>query len=481
MIPFYYWGINDDMKIKRKVLTRKENSNKIDVSTKEKIIEIGKTLVGKTIKEIVGKELDERKVNKGSIGQIIEEVAFGQKPHNDSNPDFVQAGVELKVAPVRKIKKGEFSAKERIVLNRINYETEPTDSFEKSSFWRKNKNLYILFYEYMKDLPKSEYKIYKQLMLDLSKEDRKQIEEDWKVIATKIENNLAGELSEGDTLYLGACTKGVNAEDKTAEKNGNMAKSRAFSYKTTFINHLLRKKTKNDYSLTAGTGLTIEELIIEKTKKWIGKSKAELSKEFKIQSKAKNSNEMLIASILGHHGKKVSQSIEFKKANIVFKTIVLTEDDKLRESMSLPRFSFNELVQEEWDNSDLNNYFLLTRFAFCIFKGPKTDPIFQGVKFWNMPESDIETKVRKVWERTKNQLLNGDIYKNKDLNSNINKFVKLDENLDFHVRPKARNKKDVEDLPYPDKLTGKMTHTKQCFWINSSYIKDILLGLNDRN
>jgi DNA mismatch repair protein MutH len=330
----------------------------------------------------------------------------------------------------------------------------------------------------MKDMPKSEYKIYKELMLELSLEDKKQIEEDWKVIATKIENNQASNLSEGDTLYLGACTKGVNGEDTTFEKNGNKAKSRAFSYKTTFINHLLRKKTVNDFSLTLGTGLTVEDLIKEKTKPYIGKSKLELSNMFSIISKAKNSNEMLIASILGHKGKKVSQSIEFKKANIVFKTIVLTKNNKLRESMSLPRFSFNEIVQENWDNSELNDYFLLTRFAFCIFKGPKSDPIFQGVKFWNMPESDIETKVRKVWERTKNQLLNGDIYKNKDLNSNINKFIKLDENLDFHVRPKARNKKDVEDLPYADKLTGKTTHTKQCFWINSSYIKDILLGLN---
>lgn len=450
----------------------------IDVSTKEKIIKIGKSLVGKTIKEIVGYKIDESKVNKGSVGQMIEEAAFGQKPHNDSNPDFMPAGVELKVAPVRKIKKGQFSAKERIVLNKINYKTEPTDVFENSSFWRKNKNLYILFYEYMKDMPKSEYKIYKELMLELSLEDKKQIEEDWKVIATKIENNQASNLSEGDTLYLGACTKGVNGEDTTFEKNGNKAKSRAFSYKTTFINHLLRKKTVNDFSLTLGTGLTVEDLIKEKTKPYIGKSKLELSNMFSIISKAKNSNEMLIASILGHKGKKVSQSIEFKKANIVFKTIVLTKNNKLRESMSLPRFSFNEIVQENWDNSELNDYFLLTRFAFCIFKGPKSDPIFQGVKFWNMPESDIETKVRKVWERTKNQLLNGDIYKNKDLNSNINKFIKLDENLDFHVRPKARNKKDVEDLPYADKLTGKTTHTKQCFWINSSYIKDILLGLN---
>jgi DNA mismatch repair protein MutH len=450
------------------------NKKEVDVSTKEKIIQIGKSLVGKTIKEIVGHDLDEGKLNKGSVGQLIEECAFGQKPHSDSNPDFMPAEVELKVAPVKKIKKGEYSAKERIVLNRINFSTEPTDSFENSSFWKKNKNLYILFYEYMKDLPKAEYKIYKEMMLELSNEDRKQIEEDWKVIARKIENNQAGELSEGDTLYLGACTKGVNGKSTTTEKNGNEAKSRAFSYKTTYVSHLLRKKTKDDFSLTEGTGLTIENLVIKKTKLQVGKTKLELSKEFGIQSNSKNSNEMLIAAMLGHKGKKVSQSIEFKKANIVFKTIVLTENNKLKESMSLPRFFFKELVQENWEDSELNEYFSLTRFAFCIFKGPKANPVFQGIKFWNMPATDIEKYVKYVWQDTNLKLLEGNVYKSKDLKSNRNTFIKSKANKVIHVRPKARNKNDEDDLPTEDLLTKKTKHTKQCFWINSSYLLDTL-------
>jgi len=322
----------------------------------------------------------------------------------------------------------------------------------------------------MKDLPKSEYKIYKELMLELSKEDRKQIEEDWKVIATKIENNQAGELSEGDTLYLGACTKGVNGKSTTEEKNGNQAKSRAFSYKTTFVSYLLKKKTKDDFSLTEGTGLTIENLVIENTKPHVGKTKLELSKEFGIQSSAKNSNEMFIAAMLGHKGKKVSQSIEFKKANIVFKTIVLTATNKLKESMSLPRFVFKELVRENWEDSELYDYFSLTRFAFCIFKGTKSNPIFQGVKFWNMPLADIEEYAKYVWLDTKHKLLEGNVYQSKDEKSNRNNFIKSKANKVIHVRPKARNKKDEDELPTEDILTKKTKHTKQCFWINSNYI-----------
>ena len=38
------------------------------------------------------------------------------------------------------------------------------------------------------------------------------IKRDWETISQKIKNGKAHELSEGDTFYLGACTKGSTAE-----------------------------------------------------------------------------------------------------------------------------------------------------------------------------------------------------------------------------------------------------------------------------
>jgi DNA mismatch repair protein MutH len=37
------------------------------------------------------------------------------------------------------------------------------------------------------------------------------IKKDWETITKKIADGKAHELSEGDTFYLGACTKGANA------------------------------------------------------------------------------------------------------------------------------------------------------------------------------------------------------------------------------------------------------------------------------
>ena len=58
--------------------------------------------------------------NKGDLGQIIEEGWYGYIPNNDAEPDFPEAGVELKVSPYKKTGNG-VSAKERLVCDIINF------------------------------------------------------------------------------------------------------------------------------------------------------------------------------------------------------------------------------------------------------------------------------------------------------------------------------------------------------------------------
>lgn len=48
-------------------------------------------------------------------------------------------------------------------------------------------------------------------MFSFPEEDLAIIEHDWKTIMRKVRAGRAHELSEGDTLYLAACTKGANA------------------------------------------------------------------------------------------------------------------------------------------------------------------------------------------------------------------------------------------------------------------------------
>jgi hypothetical protein len=202
---------------------------------------------------------------------------------------------------------------------------------------------------------------------------------------------------------------------------------------------------------------------------------SELLRIFEIESKAKNVNEQIIAAILGYKGKKLSNAEEFIKGSVRFKTIVLDQKLNLKESMSFDNFKFEEIILENWDDSTLREYFLTTKFAFSVFKGPKSNPIFLGVRFWNMQEDIIDTELKQVWEKTVQVIKDGRVYQT--TNSNLSNFPKLKDNDVCHVRPKGRNAQDVYNLPKVDEKTGKTTYSKQCFWLNASYIKSIVLEL----
>ena len=48
-----------------------------------------------------------------------------------------------------------------------------------------------------------------------------------------------------------------------------------------------------------------------------------------------------------------------------------------------------------------------------------------------------------------------------------------------HVRPHGSDSSDVYELPCPDKILGVKKYSKQCFWLNSSYIGEIYKTLRD--
>lgn len=102
---------------------------------------IAKNLLGKTFGEINDYEVQEENYDKGSFGHIIETDAYFYDINSFKGPDFEEAGIELKVTPYKINKNGTLSAKERLVLNIINYMEEYKKTFYESSFWNKNKKI----------------------------------------------------------------------------------------------------------------------------------------------------------------------------------------------------------------------------------------------------------------------------------------------------------------------------------------------------
>ena len=60
------------------------------------IEEYSKGLLGKSLREIFGDDITELYSGKGELGNLIEELYFHYKPNSNAEPDFKEAGVELK-------------------------------------------------------------------------------------------------------------------------------------------------------------------------------------------------------------------------------------------------------------------------------------------------------------------------------------------------------------------------------------------------
>lgn len=447
--------------------------------TKEEILAIGKSVIGKTFGEIGYSQVGTNGNSKGKLGTFLEEEVFGYSANNDAAPDFEYAGIELKLTPYKKNKNGTYSSKERLVLGIVNYMEEYKNSFHESHFWEKNQKLYIMFYLWEKHNIREDMKIMFDLLYEYPETDLIIIKNDWEIIINKIKNGQAHLISEADTMYLSACTKGANSKSMRMQPFSNiLAKQRAFSLKSSYMTQVLREqinKIKDESIVTIKDVETVsfEQSIINRLNEFKGMCRSELKSKFDIVSNAKNINELLVSAMLGIKGK-VNNTSEFQKANIILKTITEKESGTIKESMSFPAFKFTDIINEEWDDSTLRNTFETTKFLFVVFKEMNGEICYNRAVFWNMPLDILDNEVIKVWEKTKDVINSGSIVKKVLNNKRETNFPGAKFNEYMHVRPHGTTTADVYDLPVVDKVTGSIAYTKQCFWLNSKYIKKII-------
>lgn len=442
-----------------------------------------KGLIGMSFSEIIEKKQivvedsftyksshSENKKNKGNLGQIVEEDYFGYKCNSDSRADFHEAGVELKVTPYKTNKNLTKSAKERLILTMIDYFKIINESFENSHFWQKSRLILLVYYEYEAKIKFNlDYRIHYVKLFSPPKQDLVIIKKDYELIQNKIKEGKAHELSEGDTLYLGAAPKAANASIRRTQPFSEiLAKPRAFAFKTSYMTFILNTYIitgKNTYEPILKDNIVsdFEAHVLSKIETYKGYSIDQLCKTFSVNSekKPKNLEAILAYRILGIKGNKAE---EFEKANIKVKVIRIENNNRIKENMSFPTFHFKELAKETWENSTFGNYLRETRFLFVVFKYDDENILrLRGAQFWNIPYSDLENEVRIVWEKTVNLLNHGlIIFKtSKGYQSN---FPKASENQVCHVRPHGRNSSDTCELP-----DGRI-FPKQCFWLNNTYI-----------
>lgn len=458
--------------------------------TKEAILSCGRTAIGKTVKELDKYRRLATDGIKGGVGHVIEESLYGYRINSDSEPDFPEAGVELKTTGVVRDRNNIYKAKERLALNIINYMKEVDATFETSSFWHKNRTLMLIIYEYLKNRPNTDFPIVAAELFSYPVEDLYIIRDDWAKIVAKIRAGKAHEISEGDTLYLGACTKGATAEKSLRQQplSDIKAKQRAYCLKQQYMTYIIRTHVFHEKlgerivsDVKSLQKKTFEQYVVSRLDAYKGKTVDELKAEFGVTTKPKHLESLLSFRILGIKGNKAE---ELEKAGVVVKTIRIGKNGKIKENMSFPAFRYRELADETWEDSTFGEYLRDTRFLFIVYEYDSDGKTLRllGGQFWNIPYSDLEGNVKEVWEETRDIIKEGRLTVNIVKGTLQNNFPKQTDNPVSHVRPHGQTRLGSVNLlpegtrvniessdgsfvwPYEDKFPN------HCFWLNNSYI-----------
>jgi DNA mismatch repair protein MutH len=434
---------------------------KYDKTSIESIVGYSKLLTGKTLNEVVTLPHSvANSRNKGDLGGMIE-AHFFELPPTNKGIDFPEAGLELKTTGLLRRSDGSLKAKERLVLTKINYCDIAKEEWEFSAFLSKCKMMLILFYLYDKEVPSFDQRfILDPILFSLEEQDIATIRRDWEFIRNQVRAGKAHELSEGDTFYLGACRKGSGKEDEKLMDqpfSDQKAKSRAFSFKASYVNLLINGRKEIDV-LGLDEVVTFEEATAARFEPFFGMSLGDIAKRFGYQKKSpKSFTRQLAMRIISNGGESVP---ELEKAGVELKTVRLNKKGRPREAMSFPGFKPLEIIDEDWENS---NFFhrIESRFLFVVFRQDE-DGIerLESAVYWNMPYLD-RLEAKRVWEETKKRIID-----------NVPNLPRSSESHVAHVRPKAKNALDT----WPTPQGG--TRVKQCFWLNRDYIREVLSAIN---
>ncbi|WP_273383015.1 Sau3AI family type II restriction endonuclease [Enorma phocaeensis] len=432
-----------------------------DASSLASILEYAKQLEGKTLREACNlDDIEDSHKRKGSFGDALEEYYFHYANNSDPNPDFVEVSTELKSTPLKVKRNGDYSAKERLVISLINYMSVVGETWETSSLQKKLRHILLVAYQYDKDLNPVDFLIKIVELWGIPEEDLPTFKHDWDTVVDKIRAGRAHELSGSDTLYLEAATKASSSKDRRPQPYSPIpAKPRAWaikqSYMTVTFNHLLHvqsiRRTRDEGTLDLlelvkrrfepYTGLTEEELAEVCGYSWAGRRKP------------KNLCALITKHILG-----VDEDLkiaEFEKAGIKAKTMRLKRNGVPKESISFPAFSYFDLAERAFEESDFLGY-LRQKYLFVIYREDRREHgtfHLSEVLFWQMPDADI-VEAKRCYEEMQRRVRAG----------HAERSVTSTENRCCHVRPHGRNKADTLPTPYGSEAT------KKCFWINARYI-----------
>ena len=416
-----------------------------------------KRLIGRTLREALKEDKGLLpRPGKGSFGRDLETLYFGLAANNESRPDFELAGLELKSSSLTHVGANRrLVPKERVFLSMIDYQGIANEDWEDSAFLKKNRHILFVFYVHDRDADSPLDCVIKCVgRWSIPEECMPELEADWRHIRRLLNAAGDGALHGGLTNSLEAAKKG--AKGATAR--------RAFAFKTAFVKKYILPRISwsqpilperyDDATLDA-----LASRIAAAFAPYIGMTAEEVATRLRLEisGTAKSHHADVTKAILGIDSDNAVEDVNVRTIRLEYGKA------KPRESISFPAFRYMDLVEQDWETSDLRAI-LLKPFLFVVYEeeAPHGRRILRTARLWRMPNGDLEGEVRRIWDMTVTCVRNG----------HADALPRMSDSAVCHVRPHARDSRDT----FPTPRNGPLV--KKCFWLGNAYLAEVLGLLN---
>ncbi|QEH61964.1 hypothetical protein SCHIN_v1c07690 [Spiroplasma chinense] len=441
-----------------------EYKNKIKL-----IYEKAKSAIGKKMVDIVGDEekfITENKKNKGSIGLLIEKYLFDIPANTSKEADFLNyygVDIELKVIPLKYIdNKRKLTPKERMSMSMINFDNIKNETFEMSSFYKKNKYMLIMTYIHDFEEERMNYVINSAQLYNMNEDMFFQnIKKDWEKIKEASQKNITHLITEKDYQWLSPARKG-NSNDKSYIdlETGLETKRRVFSFKQQMLKRILETNSNDNFQnfLDSLDKQHFTQKLIDdqdifdyldgiKGTKLLQLSAAKNWHELAFKNFVRSNNKNMFDSIYKHPYLKISHKISDK--------------DKIQEEINT-NINLNplDIINEVFDKSVLYNEVLIKKYIILIID--KNTHIFRDYITFYFNEDNMK-KAELAFNIVKQNIFR--MIENKEVVKKLSFNLKKSDNLAIHVRPHAKN----NEITY--KVKGKeLDIVISQWWINKDII-----------
>ena len=415
-------------------------TTKYDKKDKNSIIEYAQRAKGKKISELIDADIQINLKDKGLVGNLIQELYFGIPRNSYTEPDFEEAGIELKSfgywdeGSLQK-------ADQRLALSKIDFmEFENELPFSESHLYHKCHTMLLLAFLLEQNQARidSEIKYVRLYEFDkLVKSDFEQILKDYNAIAKKIRDGKASSLSEGDTEFLGAARTGDKNSNLEEAPKKDRALPRRFALKQSYMSYLVREyfipekefnepipRRKGAYQIRIPRGKSFEEWLNQIDAKYVGKTVKRISKLKAIKGitgavsfYGKSDYSRIGLAMLGI---KSNKDAYLQKTNTVVKSVRISKTGIMQESLSFPNFCVEDIQNQEWEESEVFLYLSEQRMLMQIFVESdkrKDEYIYKGHLFLKFTPEQLDKYVKRTWEAFKRKVIEGmrfEVVKNKN-------------------------------------------------------------------